>query len=67
MSKGEISKEQALRLVAYITTLTKFLGTVTHSSVIFNGEYDNVPKNSNRCRIGGAGKQKPGISKGLKI
>ena len=67
MSKGEISKEQALRLLAYITTLTKFLGTLTHRSVTFNGEDDNVPKNSNRCRLGGANMQKPGISKALKI
>jgi hypothetical protein len=36
MSKGEIPKEQALRLVAYTTTLTKFLGTLTHRSVIVN-------------------------------
>ncbi len=67
MSKGEISKAQALRLVAYITTLTKFLSTLTHISIIFKSEYYDVPKSSNRCRLGGAGRQKLGISKALKI
>jgi hypothetical protein len=36
MSKGEISKEQALRLIAYTAMLTKLSGTLAHTSVMIN-------------------------------
>jgi hypothetical protein len=67
MSKGEISKEQALPLIAYTAILTKFSGTLAHRSVMINSEYHNVPKSSNRCCLGGAGMQRLTIRQALKI